>query len=319
MNVFSSFLLVLLSAILLSMSSSASAGDGAGGVAPADSAVQGAQAESASAPPATEDEALPEESGAEEEGEGKSASVRKYYLPPTMENLSKMYWALGMFDLEKDDVAVDNYIMINECQIYQSYFTDDFEWQNIRDATRRYIARNVSDFPKRFEFIQQIELGRYSEDTQTFEVLTEQVTKGSRVFYGDVNPRNTSICEKKGNVEGYPRNVIVSLSRPIHYPRIPVNSDLARDYIARTKMNNEEDYRDLPEHLRYTVKRAAYQRAAFLVIKVRIIKFIEMRRVREGDFPVFFSALEGVEIYEDPKKKRLLYSSIARTKENKAE
>lgn len=244
---------------------------------------------------------------------GPKRHARREYLPPTMQNLSKLYWALGLFNVENDNVAIDNYIMINECQIYRDYFIDDFEWKNVREVTRDHLRKKASSFPRRFEFIQPIELGRYTEETQTFEVLTEHVTKGSRTFFGDINPRNQKVCDKRGNVQAYPRNVIVSLSRPVHYPQIPVNIDIARDYIARTKIGNEEDFRNLPEHMMF-LRHQAYQRLAFVVIKVRMLKFIEMRPTPSGVFPVIFSALEGVEIYEDPHKKRLLYSSLSRTK-----
>lgn len=247
-------------------------------------------------------------------GEKDTPRAQRVYQDPDVPNLSRLYWALGMFDIEKDDLAVDNYIMINECQIFRDYFTDDFEWKNVREATRSFLRKNMKSFSRRFEFIQPIELGRYNEDTQTFEVLTDLITKGSRLLYGDMNSRNEQICDKRGNIDGYPRNVIVSLSRPIHYPQIPVNVDLARDYIARTKIRNEEDFRNSPEHLMTVLKMKSYERLAFIVVKVRMIKFIEMRNARDGSYPVIFAALEGIEIYEDPKKKRLLYSSLSRTK-----
>lgn len=236
----------------------------------------------------------------------------RVYLDPTMENLSKLYWALGMFNIDKDDIAVNNYIMINECQIYRDFYTDDFEWNSVQSAAREYLRENMKKFPRRFEFIQPIELGRYNEDTQTFEVLSESITKGSRLLYSEMNDR-IEICGKRNVIEAYPRNVIVSMSRPLHYPQIPVNSDLARDYIVRAKIRNEEDFRDTSGNLSLD-RLKGYQRLAFIVVKVRMIKFMEMRRARTGMFPVVFAALEGVEIYEDPKKKRLLYSSLARTK-----
>lgn len=262
--------------------------------------------------PAPESASQQQSGSADVEDPGAMAHGPKTYLEPTIENLSKLYWALGMFDIDKDDVAVNNYIMINECQIYRDFYTDDFEWNSVQAATREYLRANMKKFPRRFEFMQPIELGRYNEDTQTFEVLTDSITQGSRALYSDANTR-VDVCGKKNSIEAYPRNVVVSLSRPIHYPQIPINDDLARDYIVRTKIRNEEDFRGVSEE--YSLDRLkGYQRLAFIVVKVRMIKFMEMRRTRGGTFPVIFSALEGVEIYEDPKKKRLLYSSLARTK-----
>ncbi len=40
----------------------------------------------------------------------------KYNLS-SLTNLSQLYWRLGAFDFE-DDVAVSNYIKINDCKIY---------------------------------------------------------------------------------------------------------------------------------------------------------------------------------------------------------
>ncbi len=57
------------------------------------------------------------------------------YATPNMQNLSKLYWRLGVFNPD-DKKIIDNYLIINECDVYRNFYRDDFEWANVRDATR---------------------------------------------------------------------------------------------------------------------------------------------------------------------------------------
>ena len=84
------------------------------------------------------------------------------YLPTTLENLAKLYWAVGKFTVD-DDVAVDNYLRITECPIVLQYFHNDFEWQKIREATRQNLLSHMAGFPRHFEIVEEISLGDYDQ------------------------------------------------------------------------------------------------------------------------------------------------------------
>src|SRR5687768_4094387 len=100
------------------------------------SPVQAPHAETAQTPPpAAESNPKTAESempDSEEAAEDQEVTIVKDpfagdYVRGTPQNLSKLYWRLGVFDGD-DDAAVDNFMMINECRIFQNNINNDFEW-----------------------------------------------------------------------------------------------------------------------------------------------------------------------------------------------
>ena len=60
------------------------------------------------------------------------------YHDTSVENLSKLYWALGMLD-EKNDMSVEQYLFINECDMFNKFSSDPEQWASLKEATRRML------------------------------------------------------------------------------------------------------------------------------------------------------------------------------------
>lgn len=84
----------------------------------------------------------------------KSAAETNTYETPTVAKLSRLYWALGKFDNEPDPKQyIDNYLRINECEVYKNFSHNEFDWLNIKDATYDFLRKNKQNFPKHFALI----------------------------------------------------------------------------------------------------------------------------------------------------------------------
>ena len=60
-----------------------------------------------------------------------SANADYIYEQPTYAKLAQLYWALSKLDPKKD-TDIDNFLLINECDIYKQYRSNEFEWKDIR-------------------------------------------------------------------------------------------------------------------------------------------------------------------------------------------
>ncbi len=227
------------------------------------------------------------------------------YHSPTIQNLSRLYWALGIHDYDDFD-AINNFLLINECAIYNEYYHDDFEWRKIVEATRDHLKASKSEFPVRFYFTREIELGRYNFKTEAFYVVTEDLRHGSRRHEMEMYSVLEEVCGFRGLIPGYPRNVNVILSRPFRLQYVPVSEDMAQDFVVRTRYKNRSETQDLPPEAAIV----NYERKVYLRIRVRFIKFLEFERKASG-YPAasLFAVLEGYDVFEDKEGKKILFTT----------
>lgn len=223
------------------------------------------------------------------------------YIGATFENLSKLYWALGMLSPD-DNEALDNYLLINECEMYRRYFLNDMDWNNIRNVTRDFLTKNAVTFPTTFEIVTTIKLGRYDLQHEQFEIEEESKMYGTRNIDTQINSK-TRLCGDLGTTEipGYPRNVVLYLNKPIVLTALPVPAPLAEAYLGE-----EDNTKAAHSHQSYEF--AKFNRFAYLRLKVRIIQFKEMVIIVGGLSKAgMFAQVEGLEVYADNDLSQLLY------------
>ncbi len=233
--------------------------------------------------------------------------IEDEYVPPDVENLSKLYWAIGKLDIEEDDL-LDSYLMINECNLYLQNYHDDFEWKKIRKATREHILNNMNEFPTRLELIVPISLDRYDIENEVFELSSDSRIAGlRRLDFAMNNEAYKETCGRKGEIYEYPPNLIIVLNRPLVVEKVPMKPELAHLFLEDSKIA----YDNLP--LKLQVRK--YERMAFLRLKVRITQYKNTLRVRGGELrAVVFGRLDGYEVYADEKKLKPLYYKDLREK-----
>lgn len=226
------------------------------------------------------------------------------YAVPTFKNLSKLYWALAMFDLA-DDKAIDNFLMINECELYQKYYGSDFELESLRAATKESIVKNMATYPVKFEVIIPIGIDRYDMGTEKFKLDPRTDFFGAKRLEMVVNEIGRPVCGRgraaSGAINGYPKNFILSLSRPFTLTEIPVKPEVAQLYIEEAKKFSAK----IPEVRNYS----QYGRIAFLRLKVTMNQFRGyVPHVNTELMADIFGTIDGFEVYGNREKTFLLYS-----------
>jgi hypothetical protein len=232
--------------------------------------------------------------------------IKDDYVITSYDNLAKLYWALGM--LKPDDQrAIDNFLLITECDLYQRFYHNDFEWIKIREATLNKIKKETPQYPMKFEIIIPIEFGRYDVDKQEFEVTPKTKIIDMRKLDFSHNPIIRPVCGVPGEIYGYPHNIIVALNRAFTLERVPVDPEIAELYIDET--------RDMNSLLPVNVQMPSYRRQAFLRLKVHITKYKETVYSISGDLrAVLFASIDGVEVYADSHKMKPMYMSSSDSK-----
>lgn len=224
------------------------------------------------------------------------------YVTPNMENLSKLYWKLNVFTLDNNS-AIDNFLIINECDIYKNFFTDDFEWSNIRESTRAMLKEKIPSYSTQFKILVPIDLGRYDMQRGGFDLVSKTAFLNSRRI--QVTSSNSAIpaCaqkQRKTGLEGYPPNVIMILNKPFTFDFVKVDEHVAQAFLLRKKYNRTP----VPDELR----NRGYQRIAYARMRVTFVRYQGTVRERNVDQAILYGKLDGIDIFEDPHEEMLLTS-----------
>ena len=244
---------------------------------------------------------------AQSEEERLVTDFEHFYDDITIDKLSKLYWRLNKFDIN-DDAAVDNFLRINECDIYTEYVYNELEWKGVRERARNHLRENVETFPDRFKFEQPLRFGDYDPATQTFAILPDYQIDGIRkfeVFSDDAGKRACGdfSTQRIRDVDGYPSVLVVELNQPLNLTGVLVKQRTASRYIDE-KM---EAFLKVPESRRSREIMYAL-RDAYIVMKIRVFSYKGSDKIINGRTRAnVYAMLEGYEIYADSQHEQLLY------------
>ncbi len=224
------------------------------------------------------------------------------FVDPSYGNLAKLYWNLGILDI-RDGEMIDNYLAITDCELFQTYKSNDLEWSNIRNLARSSIRKNYKSWPTSFKVLIPLYLREYNEEKEYFEVDTKlsavnSVRRIETVFY-----KSPVTCRKAGEINGYPRNLVLFLNRPFTLPEVPVEKELARLFLDEVNVTNKKANDFAVKGLRD----AKGLRMAYLEIFFKVHSFKEVVNTQIGLQAVVFTQIDHIRVYADMEKEKLLY------------
>ncbi len=238
-------------------------------------------------------------------GEVEDATDIYIYEEPTVEAFSHMYWGIGMYETS-DNFAIDEFLRINECDLYKKFSSDDFEWSEIRKATKVFIENNKMDFPTRFKFIMPLQLFNYSSRHQGFELMDEYKIIASRRLELYSSNHRAKPCNSDHHIDrGYPRALHVEFSRPFNLTHIPMTSDVAKAYVKKTS----KIYHSVYDEKSRSRGRMYMFRKAYLVLKIKIFAHGAKVHDNRARVPIvkMMGILESYSIFEDRELTKLFY------------
>ncbi len=193
---------------------------------------------------------LPQESNA-------NRTVEK--APPTYfqmnyANLFRLGLAWGMYKADDKD-ALDNYLKISECTLYNKFYRNEFEWEKIRKAARVYLDTYNKDVPMYYEYVQPLKLGRYDVALQGFplekakDYMTLKTLQIANFKSGDTPCGLYGVDSSK-----YPSAGILNIISPLSLTFVRVPKELAERYIAWRAEQGLTNGNDRQAYIRYRVR-----------------------------------------------------------------
>lgn len=140
----------------------------------------------------------------------------------TVQSLSQAFIKLTGVDLN-DDKLIDDFTIINHCNLYKQYFNDEFAWRQAREAFRRVIQRELESYPENIYLLGSISLGRYDFDRKAFILEEENKFDNTGVFR--FSDRNFD-CDG-AVVNQLPLTYHIRLTNPITLDQIDIPEDKA--------------------------------------------------------------------------------------------
>lgn len=89
------------------------------------------------------------------------------YKRASLQNLSQSFIKLTGVDLN-DDHLIDDFAIVNYCDLYRQYYADEFSWRQAREAFRRVIQRELESYPENVYLLGTISIGRYDFARKAF-------------------------------------------------------------------------------------------------------------------------------------------------------
>lgn len=222
------------------------------------------------------------------------------YVAASVENIAKLLWKKRILDIE-NDVHIDNFLVINECDIFQKFYNDDFEWVRVRKAARDMIASQVEYFPEHLKVLVPIDFGRYDQERKGFPLIGKTAFKDLRRVEIGGNSAIEKICGFEGNLQGYPRNIVLILRYPFFFDFVELDEHVAQAYIVRQKYAKIKRPNNL---IGVNFNRLAYAR-----MRVSFDKYQGQGVGPQGQpVALMFGKLDGIDVFEDPYEKRMLTS-----------
>lgn len=226
------------------------------------------------------------------------------YEPITIEKLSQFYWTINKMDIN-NDLQIDNFLRVNECDIYNDYYHNEFEWKRVRESGRTFIGQHKPSFPTRFEFMQPIRLTDYDFKTGKFGILKGYQVNGVRRFEVYAQDTNANVCGNKDELPDYQRGLAIELNRPVVLTELAVEPKTAEQFIA-SKTDKFKSLDDESEN-----KKTLYNsRDAYIVFKFYGYSYtgeFEAQKDRKK-LAGTLATLEGFDVYGDRDRKLLLHS-----------
>ena len=240
-----------------------------------------------------------------------------YYAPMTYANVALLYWAVGLLDTA-DDQAVEGYLRIRECPLYQRLRSNDIAWAKVREDARASIAAAKVAFPKRLALVQPVTLGPYDPKKRVFVLSTDTAIWGMKLFEVRASGVTEMLCDPlrlESFVPGYSPIFIFELGHPFTLRRIPVTLDFAEAYLSGVA----EALDALPPSER-TPQRIAALRQAYLVLKLRFVAtgaaFYNSGKRGAPPIPHLLAVLERYDLYTDRDLTQHLYGTAVRRVEH---
>lgn len=164
----------------------------------------------------------------------------------SLQSLSQAFIKLTGVDLN-DDRMIDDFAIVNYCQIYRRYFKDEFSWRQAREAFRRMIQRELESYPENIYLLGTLILGRYDFERKAF--ILDELNRFDRT--GAFRFQDRSFSCSGAPVTQIPLIYNIRLTNPITLDRVDIPEDKAFNI---TRIMEQEDNKDRKIYITFFIR-----------------------------------------------------------------
>lgn len=150
------------------------------------------------------------------------------FIKPTRLSLIQTMFRFGALDIN-NDLVVDDYARIAECDLYSAFHNDDFRWQKIRAGLRAKIRDEVVTYPTSYYVSGLVHLDRYDFDNKLFKLSVENRVSGVNSFL--LGSSNDHPCDS--TVKMLPRTYKAVLETQLNLPGFIMDESDANALLSR--------------------------------------------------------------------------------------
>lgn len=217
-----------------------------------------------------------------------SSFAEKYqYDDATIRRLTDHLFEEKMINFD-DAGQFKEYAMIEDCEIFETYFNNDFEWNRIRLAVKEEMSSLKPSTKKtRVRLPGKVDLTRYNFTTQSFDIYDVDVF--NNVGFLQISERKYDLCDKnydEGDIQNLPQKYFLKPEVPFNLFRIPVSKALARQVLDKIPPNKKD------------------RRTAYIDINVTLDAFFEINAESDREkYAYVLGSVDQIDFYIDKEKR----------------
>lgn len=229
-----------------------------------------------------------------------AAEPAQKYLPATVQSLSNALFKIGVLRAS-DPLAVDEYVRIHHCGLYEQYGAEDVAWTRIREAQARELSLITPSFNEYVELEGSVKLANYdfaagrfafSDDTALRNMGLVKIADYAGGRYEPCVGRQYNVFVPRA----HPMRLTARLSQPLTLSDIPLSRTeadrLIKSFNTRVIQIENEPTR----------------RQVVMVMRLRLNGPDPLSGSVDPASLTVTGDLDEIQIFEDVTREKLLYS-----------
>lgn len=230
--------------------------------------------------------------------DGKIAYADGDKLPAISDTLFKT----GILSTD-DPAAIEEYIRIHHCGIYEQYSRDDFAWARIRETQARDLELKMPTMPEGLEISSGLRLTQYDLGNNEFMIATEEQMNnmGLVTIFNDPSGSFTPCMGNAYNSfvpRMHPLTLVVKVDKPISLTGVPMTRAAGDELISLMNKRRGNE---------------AQKRQVTMVLRLRVTGIDPLSGSTDKLRRTVLGTLDELRIYESPERKILLYKRDFKT------
>lgn len=220
------------------------------------------------------------------------------YLVPTETTLLQTLLRFGALDIN-NDVFIDDYAKILECDLFSVFRDDDFKWNKIREGLRTKIRNESITYPSNYVVKGLISLDRYDFNNKTFKINPNSPLLGVNAFR--LMSMNTKYCDAV--VKAIPLEYTAAIEARINIPGFIMSESDAQALLDRL---NSSGNRSRQIMAKFNIKIIGVSKVK--IDTTDLAKWYDkISYVGKKRDIVMEAKLDSVEFFEEPEMKRRIF------------